>query len=118
MSAILTIEEIDACAEPTSITASVMKPQEYVLADPAGTYQFDPFVTDPPDCPVTYTYLVSPPGAAQVITFDSATRTFTFFNDADAGLAMPNPYGVLIKGSTGSVTPVEATAIPPLLLTI
>ena len=58
-----------------------MTAQEYTITDTAKSYQFDPFVTDPPGCPVTYEYLVNPPSAADVITFDAATRTFTFFND-------------------------------------
>ena len=118
MSATLTVMETDLCAAPASITPSFMSPQEYIITFPAETYQFDPFVTDPPDCPVTYTYLVSPPSAADVITFDAATRTFTFFNDQDVSIAMPNPYGILITGTAGSVTPVEVRTIPPLLLTV
>ena len=118
ISATLTVMETDLCAAPASITPSAMSPQEYIITFPAETYQFPPFVTDPPDCPVTYTYLVSPPNAADVVTFDAATRTFTFFNDQDVSIAMPNPYGILITGTAGSVTPVEARTIPPLLLTV
>ena len=92
--------------------------QEYTITDTAKTYQFDPFIVEPAGCPITYTYLVSPPAADGAITFDAATRTFTFFNDEDLTIAIENPYGILIKGAAGSATPVEATAIPPLLLTI
>ena len=95
-----------------------MTAQEYTITDTAKTYQFDPFIVDPAGCPITYTYLVSPPAADGAITFDAATRTFTFFNDADLTIAMANPYGVLIKGTAGSETPVEVNALPPLLLTI
>ena len=64
-----------------------MVPQEYTITDNAKTYQFMPFTTDPPGCPVTYTYLVTPPAAQDVVSFDESTRTFTLFNDQDVSIA-------------------------------
>ena len=52
-----------------------------------------------------------------MVTFDQSTLTFTFFNDSDLSIASANPYGILLKGITGSETPVEASAMP-LILTI
>ena len=92
--------------------------QEYTITDTAKTYQFDPFIVEPAGCPITYSYLVSPPAADAVITFDAATRTFTFFNDDDVTIAIDYPYGISIKGAAGSATPVITTAIPPILLNI
>ena len=95
-----------------------MVPQEYTISDTAKTYQIMPFTTDPPGCPVTYTYAVGPPAAQDVVSFDEATLTFTFFNDQDVGIAMNTPYGILITGEAGTVTTVQAMSQPPLLLTI
>ena len=75
------IEYVLDCKTLTSITASTMVPQEYTITDTAKTYQFEPFTTDPPGCPVTYTYLITPGGAADAISFDEPTRTFTFYYD-------------------------------------
>ena len=106
--AIGTVEFVLECKNPISITASFMVPQEYTISDTAKTYQIMPFTTDPPGCPVTYTYAVGPPAAQDVVSFDEATLTFTFFNDQDVGIAMNTPYGILITGEAGTVTTVQA----------
>ena len=69
-SAILSVAASDPCASDVVITPSFMVPQEYTITDPAKIYQFMPYTTDPPGCPVTYTYLVNPGAAANAITFD------------------------------------------------
>ena len=74
----LEVKNVVLCDSPVSVTASTLIPQEYIVAADAKTYQISPFTTDPPDCPVTYTFLVNPPGATDVVSFDEATLTFTF----------------------------------------
>ena len=75
-----------------------------------------PFITDQPDCQVTYTYQVAPPAAQDVVSFDEATLTFTFFNDQDVSIASNMPYGILITGEAGTVSTLGA--IPPPMLTL
>ena len=108
MTAQLTITNANACQIVTSLVASASVLQEYTITDPAKTYQFMPFTTDPPDCPVTYTYLVNPGAAVDAISFDEASRTFTFFYDQDVNIAMDTPYGIMITGTAGVSSPVIA----------
>ena len=81
----------------------------------AKTYQIPEFTTDPPGCPVTYTYVVNPAAATAVLSFDDVTHTFTFFNDQDISIASDVPYGILITGTTGTVAPISADILPPFL---
>ena len=75
-----------------------------------------PFITDPPDCPVTYTYSVSPPAAQDVVSFDESTRTFTFFNDQDVSIA--SSYDIMITGDAGTVSTFMSSPPPFIPLTV
>ena len=101
----LEVTNILSCDSPVSVTASTMVPQEYIVAADAKPYQISPFTTDPPGCPITYTFLVNPPGATDVVAFDDATLTFTFDYDASLSVVQDNPYGILVKGTAGTVNP-------------
>ena len=105
-----------SCDSPVSVTASTLVPQEYIVAADAKAYQISPYTTDPPDCPITYTFLVNPPGATDVVAFDEATLTFTFEYDASLNVVQDNPYGILVRGTAGTVNPTTGQTI--LLLTI
>lgn len=80
-----------------------MLAQEYTITDLAQTYTFDPFTSEPEGCPITYSYVLNPPAAINVVAFDEASLTFTFFNDSDISIVMDTPYAILITGSVGTV---------------
>lgn len=57
------------------------------MTDDTLNYNVPPFVTDPPECLVTYNFSSSPPFGSGVFTFDGATGTFSFYADEDLSLA-------------------------------
>ena len=85
--ALITIDVLDTCENPTSMTVSIMTNQEYTITDTAVEYQFPAFTTDLLGCEITYTYDVIPADANAAISFDQNSHTFTFFYDTDLSLA-------------------------------
>lgn len=67
-----------------TITPSTLTDQEYTITDTVFSYQFDAFTVDPPECSLDYSFSVTDAaGTAAIQNFDSVTRTFSFYYDAD-----------------------------------
>ena len=65
------------------------------------------FTADPAWCEINYQYTISDTYADKALTFDAATRTFTFEALDDLVLSgnIDKDYTVTVTGVTGNVTP-------------
>ena len=76
------------CLTPNTLQPSILVDQEYTITTAAVVYTFDQFIVDPIYCEMTYTYQVTDSFAAGVVqSFDSDTRTITFYYDTDIALS-------------------------------
>ena len=79
----------------------------YTLGQTAESMTFPAFIPTPSVCPLIYTYVVSP--ATSLVSFDQATRTFSFYEELDMSLTLAidpyyKSYTVTITASSGLVS--------------
>ena len=95
--------DLTSLAAPTSFSTM----QIYTISQTAESMTFPAFIPTPSVCPLTYSYAVSP--ATSLVSFDLATRTFSFYEEIDMSLTLAiapyyKSYTVTIIASSGSVS--------------
>ena len=88
--------------------------QEYTIFQSQKYYVFPAFVTEPADCPVTYTFTVTDAAGEKVVTLNSDLRKFYFGQNEDMSLAgdLFTDYTVTIAAIAGSPTAGTVNSIP------
>ena len=109
-----TIDIIDPCSPPTSLTPPPLVDQEYTITDTAQPYQIPQFTVDPAWCDITYSYTITAPEGDPAVNFDSdpASRTFTFSNLEDIYLAGTDftDYTITVTAESGNTATATALA--------
>ena len=116
----------EGCPTTNTFAPSTLVAQEYTITTAELFYTFDMFSVDPVSCEVFMTFTYNVPDAAAaaagiVTTFDSATRTISFYYDAGIdfsggpGVEFMD-YDIEITGTAGMITPTSVTGILPLRL--
>lgn len=95
--------DLTALTAPTSFSTL----ETYTISQTAESMTFPAFIPTPSVCPLTYSYAVSP--ATSLVSFDQATRTFSFYEELDMSLTLAiapyyKSYTVTITASSGLVS--------------
>ena len=121
LAAPFTIQIMDPCDAPVSVTASVLTNQEYTITDDdALPYTVPVYTADPSWCAITYTYTITDVSGDAVLTFNSdpLVREFAFNYSADlllCGLASTD-YTVTVTGTAGNI--IETSDSADFILTL
>ena len=102
----------DGCAVPTISSTGLIDQIYYVSAGPK-TYQAAAFTVYQPWCDMKYTFSPSDAALNPAITFDAASRTFTFDYSIDLSLSGPvsTNYVITMTATSNSVTASETFSL-------
>lgn len=103
---------IDPCS-PATITTTLLTDQIYFMSSGPKTYQAAAFTINESWCVMTYSFSSSAAALNAAITFDAASRTFTFDYATDLSLSGPvsTDYILTMTATSQSVTQSETFTI-------
>ena len=79
---------VDPCGNKSanSLTSSTLEDKVYTITDTAVTYEVPNFVSELEWCEITYSYEVEDSSVSVAVSFDAASKTFTFEYSEDLNL--------------------------------
>ena len=92
------------------MTPSTLSAQEYTITQTAFTYQIPVYASNPTWCAIIYSYTIASAAGDAALTFNPATRTFTFsqVNDLTLSGSTMKDYVITVTGEAGITIPVQA----------
>jgi len=92
------------------VTPSTLSAQEYTITQTAFTYQIPVYASNPTWCAIIYSYTIASATGDAALTFNPATRTFTFsqVNDLTLSGSTMKDYVITVTGEAGITIPVQA----------
>ena len=88
--------------------------QEYTIFQSEKYYVFPEFMTEPADCPITYSYSVTDFAGEEVVSFNSQLKKFTFGQSNNMILAgnLYTDYTITIAAMVGGSSIPMSNTIP------